>query len=56
MVTAMRYPHIAHSSGYKGKIGKLTWVATEYYIQIYLDDILLLTFSKEHMVEVISAL
>ncbi len=50
----MRFPQMAKERGYKGPLGNLTWVASDYYIQIYLDDILILTFEKARCTEVLA--
>lgn len=56
MIAALRTPILAHNHGYRGRIGRIAWRATDYYIQIYLDDILILTIHKERMQEVIGAI
>ena len=52
----MSYPHLAQSNGYTGPLGAPSWTATAYYIQIYLDDILLLTPSKDTLPGVVHTL
>ena len=47
VVTAMRNPSLPHELGYKGRLGQLRFVVGKYYIQIYIDDILLLTVDLE---------
>ncbi len=55
VITAMRYPLVAQEHNYRGLLPRLRTVAGKYFVQIYLDDILILTTLKEHMHEMITA-
>ena len=56
VITAIRYPRITQEHGYQGALGRLSWVATDYYVQIYLDDILVLTIERNRMHTVIEGI
>ena len=51
----MRTPSLARQGGYTGRIGRVGWVASDYYIQIYIDDILVLSITTSRQTEVLAA-
>ena len=46
IITAIRSPTLPLSNGYTGQLQPLTSQLANYFVQIYIDDILLLTQSK----------
>ena len=46
IITAIRSPTLPLSKGYTGQLQPLTTHLADYFVQIYIDDILLLTQSK----------
>ena len=53
IVAAMRSPGLARAGSYSGRIGALSWVANDYYIQIYIDDILIMSTTPDRLRSVI---
>ena len=56
VITAMRNPRLPASQGYDGKLVTLATITAQYYVQIYIDDILLLATTAEVHAKIIDAL
>lgn len=56
VITAMRNPHLPTSQGYDGKLNRLAPLTALYYVQIYIDDILLLATTADVHTAIIEAL
>jgi hypothetical protein len=56
IITALRSPGVPQTHGYPGMLGSRGWRADDYFVQIYIDDILLLSTRKERQARVVEAL